>query len=65
MIAYLKLKHDTFNMYLYFNMKVLLGHLDWGLGTKDPHSNPADKAFLGLCIVRNVSKWSNFLLKMG
>ena len=31
-------------------MKVLLGHLHWGLGTKDRHSDPADKTFLGLCI---------------
>ena len=46
-------------------MKVLFGHLDWGMGTKDPHSDPADKRFLGLCIVSNVSKWANFLLKMG
>ena len=45
-------------------MKVLLGHLDWGLGTKGPHSDPADKTFLGLHIVSNVSKWSNLLLKM-
>ena len=29
-------------------MKVLLGHVDWGLGTKDPHSDPADKTFLGM-----------------
>ena len=46
-------------------MKVLLGHLDWGLGTKDPHSDPDDKTFSGLHIVSNVSKWSNILLKMG
>ena len=46
-------------------MKLLLGHLDWGLGTKEPHSDPADKTFLGLCIVSNVSKWSDNLLKMG
>ena len=46
-------------------MKVLLGHLDWGLGTKGPHSDPSDKTFLGLCIVSNVPKWSNFLLKIG
>ena len=45
-------------------MKVLLGHLDWGLSTKDPHYDPADKTFLVLCIVSNVSKWSNLLLKM-
>ena len=60
MIKYLNLKHDIFGG----NIKVLLGHLDWGLGTKGPHSDPADKTFLGLCIVSNVSKWSN-LLKMG
>ena len=46
-------------------MKVLLGHLNWGLDTKDPHSTPADKTFLGLHIASNVSKWSNLLLKMG
>ena len=45
-------------------MKVILGHLDWGLGTKSSHSDPADKTFLGLCIVSTVSKWSNRLLKM-
>ena len=60
MTKYLNLKHDIFGG----NIKVLLGHLDWGLGTKGPHSDPADKTFLGLCIVSNVSKWSN-LLKMG
>ena len=46
-------------------MKVLLGHLNWGLGTKGPHSDPADKTFLGLHIVSNVSKWSNLLFNMG
>ena len=46
-------------------MKALLEHLDWGLGTKGPHSDPGDKMFLGLHIVSNVSKWSNLLLKMG
>ena len=46
-------------------MKVLLGHLDWELGTKDPRSDSADKFFLGLHIVSNVSEWSNLLLKMG
>ena len=39
-------------------------HLDWGLGTKGLHSDPADKTFLSLHIVSNVSKWSNLLLKM-
>ena len=61
LITYLKLKHDTFRG----NIKVLLGHLDWGLGTKGPQSDPVDKSFLGLHIVSNVSKWSNLLLKMG
>ena len=42
-------------------MKVLLGYLDWGLGTKGQRSDPADKTFLGLHIVSNVSKWSNLL----
>ena len=42
-----------------------MGPLDWELGTKDPHSDPVDKTFLGLRIVSNVSKWSNFLLEMG
>ena len=45
-------------------MKVLLGHLDWELGTKDLQCDPADKAFLGLHIVSNVSKWSHVLLKI-
>ena len=33
-------------------------------GHKGPHSDPADKTSLGSCIVSNVSKWSNILLKM-
>ena len=28
-------------------MKVLLGYLDWGLGTKGLHSDTADKTFYG------------------
>ena len=44
-------------------MKVLLGHLDWGLDTKGPHSDRDDKTFLVLYIVSDVSKWSNLLLK--
>ena len=56
---------ETEARYFWSNMKVLLGHLDWGLGTKGPHSDPADKTFLALCIVINVSKWSNILLKIG
>ena len=43
---YLKLKHDTFGG----NMKVLLGHLDWALGTKGLHSDLTNKTFLGLDI---------------
>ena len=46
-------------------MKDHYGHLDWGLGTKGPHSDPADKSILGLHIVSNVSKWPNLLLNMG
>ena len=46
-------------------MKVLLGHLDWGLGTKGPHNDPADKTLLCLHIVSNVSKWSNLFVKNG
>ena len=46
-------------------MEVLLGHLDWGLGTKGPYSEPDDKSFLDLHIVSNVSKWSRLLLKIG
>ena len=46
-------------------MNVLSGHLDWGLGSKGPHSDPADKTFLGLDIGSSVSKWSNLLSKMG
>ena len=46
-------------------MKVLLGDLDWGLGTKGKRSDSVDKTFLGQCFVSNVSKWSNFLLKIG
>ena len=56
---------ETKTWYFWGNMKVLLGYLDWGLGTKDLHSDPTDKTFLGMYIVSNVSKWSNLLLKMG
>ena len=56
---------ETEECYFWGNMKILWGHLDWSLGTKDSHSDPADKIFLGLCIVSNISNWSNFLLKMG
>ena len=45
-------------------MNVLLGHLDWGLGSKGPHSDPAAN-IQGLDIGSSVSKWSNLLSKMG
>ena len=46
------------------NMKVILGHLDRALKAYTVWQDPADKTFLGMCIVSNVSKWSNLLLKM-
>ena len=60
MMTYLKLKHDTFGIIGRF----FWGHLDRRLGTKDPHSDPADKTHLGLCIVSNASTWSKLLSKM-
>ena len=39
--------------------------LDWGVGTKALHGDPADKTFSGMCVVSNVSTWSKLLLKMG
>ena len=56
---------ETEAWYFRGNMNVLLEHLHCGLDTKGPHSDPADKAFLGLCIVSNVSQWSILLLEMG
>ena len=56
---------ETEAWYFWGNMKILLGHLVWGLGTRGPHCDPAEKTFLGLCIVSNVFKWSNLLLTMG
>ena len=46
---------ETEAWYFWGNMKVLLWHLDWRLGTKDPDSDPADKNVLGVCIVSKVS----------
>ena len=40
---------ETEAWYFWRNMKVLFGHLDWGRGTKGPHSDPADKTFL-VCV---------------
>ena len=34
-------------------MKFLFGHSDWGLRNKHPHSNPADKNFLGIHFLQN------------
>ena len=31
--------------YFWGNMKVHLGYVNWRLGTKGPHDNPADKTF--------------------
>ena len=56
---------ETEAWYFWGNMKVFSGHLDWGLGNKETQSDPAEKNFLGLCIVGNVFKWSNLLLEMG
>ena len=56
---------ETEVWYFWGYIKVLLGYLNWGLGTKVLYSDPADETFLGLHIVSNVSKWSNLLLKMG
>ena len=55
---------ETEAWYFWVNMKVFLEHFDWVLGTKSPRSDPAEKTFLGLFIVSNISKWSRFLLKM-
>ena len=33
---------ETEAWYFWGNMKFLLGHLDWGLRPKDPHSDRAD-----------------------
>ena len=38
---------ETEAWYCEGNTKVLLGHLDWGLSTEGPHSDPADNTFLG------------------
>ena len=38
-------------------MKLLSGHLNWGLDIKGPYSDPVGKTFLGLRTVDKVSKW--------
>ena len=48
---------ETGTWYCWGNMKVFLGHFDRGLGAKGPHSDQANKTFLGLHIISNVSKW--------
>ena len=55
---------ETETWYFQGNKKVILGHIDWALDIIGPHTDPADKTFLGLHIASNVSKWSNLLLKM-
>ena len=56
---------ETKAWYFQGNMKVLLGHLDWELGTKDPLSDPAHKTILGLCIGSNVQSGQTFCYKGG
>ena len=46
---------ETETWYFWGNMKIILGHLDWGLGTKGPHSDSADKTFLSLHTVMFLS----------
>ena len=47
---------ETEAWYFWGNMNVFLGHLDWVLGTKGPHSDQVDKTFSGLHIISNGSK---------
>ena len=42
---------ETDAWYFWGNMEVFLGHLAWGLGTKGPHSDPAEKTFFWVCIL--------------
>ena len=42
-----------------------MGHLDWGLDTKGPYSDPADKTFLGLHIVSKCFKVVKPFVKNG
>ena len=53
---------ETGAWYFWGNRKVRFGYLDWGPGTNDRHSDPADKIFLGQCIVSNVSAMFYWLL---
>ena len=46
------------------NMKVLLGYLDWGLGTKGPHSDPTEK-FFWVCVFPAMLSRQTFCLKWG
>ena len=57
--------NDSHEVIASFSIFSLLKYDTNGLGTKGPHSPPFDKTLLGLCNVSNVSKGSNFLLKMG
>ena len=56
---------ETETWYFRGDMKILLGHLNWGLDTNGRPSGSADNIFLSLFIVRNIFKWTNLLLKMG
>ena len=55
---------ETEAWYFWGNMNVLLGHIDWELGTKGSYNDPAYKILGGLCIVSDVSKRPNLFLKM-
>ena len=51
---------QTKTWYFLGNMKPSLGNLDWGVCTKGPHSDPADKTFFGLHIVCNALSGQTF-----
>ena len=41
---------ETEAWYFWGNMKVLFGHLDWGLGIEGPHSDQLTKVF-SVCVL--------------
>ena len=51
---------ETDAWYFWGDMKVLSGHLDWGLGIKDLHSDPATKTNLGLLLSAMVLSGQTF-----
>ena len=56
---------ETKEWYFWGNVKILLGHLDWGLCTKGPHSDPADKVFWVCVLSVMFLSRQTFLLKLG